>query len=79
MVNGDKAVLYTEPIDPTALSCFSFWYNMDGSGIGTLRVFVTWIDKQNVIDDAIQKYEVWTLSGDQGSGWKQGQVMYLRI
>ena len=49
----------------------SFYYNMYGSGMGTLNVYV---------NDSL----IWTLSGNQGPGWNLVQIpltlgLYLSI
>ena len=50
----------------TSASCLSFYYNMEGSSIGELGVFV---QKQGSTSNM-----VWSLGSDQGQGWKKGVV-----
>ncbi|XP_064626667.1 MAM and LDL-receptor class A domain-containing protein 1-like [Lineus longissimus] len=46
--------------------CFSLWYNMEGTDVGTLRIII----KISGMDDAV----IWEKVGEQGKGWKQGSV-----
>lgn len=48
--------------------CIKFWYNMYGVNIGTLNVIVK--NRAGNLSESI----VWSLSGNQNWGWKQGQA-----
>ena len=43
--------------------CFKFWYHMKGAKMGTVKV---------ELETASKRVLVWSLSGDQSDGWKQG-------
>ena len=45
--------------------CFTFYYNMHGSDIGTLGVLLKSNGKNTVL---------WTLNGNQGPGWKAARI-----
>ncbi|XP_065198014.1 MAM and LDL-receptor class A domain-containing protein 2-like [Sycon ciliatum] len=67
---GDKAILqsqyyYAKPKGP---SCYlRFWYNMYGGTIGTLIV--------NIMNSRTRaNITAWTKSGNQGQGWKLGEI-----
>ena len=63
---GDKAQLISENFHKhTNQKCFRFWYNMKGAQMGTLNVYLT--------SNGVKTLK-WTLSGDQGSTWRQGRV-----
>lgn len=57
---GDNAILQSATLT-ASINCVQFYYNMYGSNIGTLNVYAG-------------GQIVWTLSGNQGTAWKQGQV-----
>lgn len=57
---GDNAILQSATLS-AATNCIQFYYNMYGSSIGTLNVWVA-------------GNKAWSLSGNQGTGWRQGQV-----
>ena len=67
---GRKARLVTGRFPATTGSgfCIKFWYNMYGVNIGTLNVIV-----KNRAGNATENI-VWTLSGNQNWGWRQGQA-----
>jgi hypothetical protein len=67
---GRKARLVTGRFPATTGSgyCIKFFYNMYGVNIGTLNVIV-----KNRAGNATENI-VWTLSGNQKWGWKQGQA-----
>ena len=50
---------------PTTARCMRFWYNMNGNGIGTLRVNISYENGKNTT--------MWTLSGSKGDQWNLGQ------
>lgn len=64
---GDKCWLVGPRFPATKTTCFQFWYSMSGRGIGSLNVIVKY-------PDAGTNNTVWSLSGDQGDKWLQGQV-----
>ncbi|KAK7478849.1 hypothetical protein BaRGS_00029948, partial [Batillaria attramentaria] len=67
--SGCTSSLTSPMFDPKSpYACVSFWYHMDGSSMGTLRVFSVpnW--------DVTNKKLLWSLSGDQGNEWYQAQV-----
>ena len=65
-VQGDRCWLQSQSFGPTQGSCVSFWYSMYGVNIGTLNVYAAYSNGQN--------RTLWTLSGDQGNTWKNGQA-----
>ena len=65
---GHKAFLMSPMFDTSRADgeCFTFWYHMFGSGIGTLQIYV---------DSAIAgKKLLWSLAGDKGNRWYKGQM-----
>lgn len=64
---GDNAII-SSPWFPNINSsrCLTLWYNMHGSGMGTLNIY-KWLPRQ-------QKQKVFSLTGEQGTAWKQAQV-----
>ena len=56
---GDDAGLIYEGF--TGSKCLTFWYNMRGSGVGALEV---WVDDDDVL----------LLEGSQGNAWKKAEV-----
>jgi hypothetical protein len=65
-IQGDRAWLVSESFSTSSLNCLSFWYSMNGNGIGALRV---WVWAQNGAQTPI-----WELKGRQGTSWLQGRV-----
>ncbi|CAL8109886.1 unnamed protein product [Orchesella dallaii] len=68
--SGDRARLSSREFSSTkgdSPLCMRFWTHMYGNGIGTLRVIV-----HDVEDD--QDRVIWSLSGEAGNAWYQGQV-----
>jgi hypothetical protein len=63
---GDNAILQSAMLS-AATNCIQFWYNMYGTNIGTLNV---WVRPQNGAGTI-----VWSLSGNKGATWKQGSVI----
>lgn len=61
---GDEAVITLPPNGaPVGPECkLVFWYHMQGSSIGTLAISIG------------SNSSVWSLTGDQGSQWKQAVV-----
>ncbi|XP_035827614.1 MAM and LDL-receptor class A domain-containing protein 1-like [Aplysia californica] len=61
---GDSSRLISTLIPATGVSnCFNFRYNMHGTDVGSLNVY---------LKNGSASSLVWTLSGDQGTGWKLG-------
>lgn len=50
--------------------CVSFWYHMFGSHIGTLH-----IKQRKPTIDGPADILLWTVSGHQGSRWREGRVL----
>ncbi|XP_070566390.1 MAM and LDL-receptor class A domain-containing protein 1-like [Ptychodera flava] len=67
-VIGEEADFVSELLDATPASgtCLHFWYHMYGQTLGTLQVIVRPVTGSEVT--------IWTLSGDQGDQWFEGQV-----
>ena len=63
---GDKTWLVSATFPATSGQCFSFWYNMNGRNIGTLNIYVKYSTGGNT--------SLWTLSGDHGDKWLNGQA-----
>lgn len=63
---GDKARLVSTQFNGTASkNCFTFWYHMYGSSIGSLNLYQVVGNTETLI---------WTLSGNKGRQWFNGQV-----
>jgi len=56
---GDVARIESFEHAPTKGSCFEFYYNMFGDGIGTLNIYIRRGKK-------VDSKPVWSLSGEQG-------------
>lgn len=54
---------------PDSDLCVSFWYHMFGSHIGTLH-----IKQREQMVDGPADILLWTVSGHQGSRWREGRV-----
>lgn len=68
VIPGQHAVLQSFLQSPSQHAhCLIFWYDMHGTDIGTLNI---WISPQN----STNPFVIWTLSGDQGDRWLQGAV-----
>ncbi|KAK0068562.1 MAM and LDL-receptor class A domain-containing protein 2, partial [Biomphalaria pfeifferi] len=67
-VSGDNAVFSSERLPATTGNggCFTFWYHMYGSGIGTLNIYLSISPTQNST--------IWSLRGNQQNAWLNGQV-----
>jgi hypothetical protein len=61
-----KAQLVSPDVTVPGELCLQFYYHMYGSHIGTLNV--------NITTKYQSKYNVWSLSGNQGNMWKKGIV-----
>ncbi|KAH3887720.1 hypothetical protein DPMN_011739 [Dreissena polymorpha] len=68
---GDKAWLVSSAYPNGTDQCISWWYNMNGGGMGTLNVNV-W-----PYNTGMSQTTIWLKSGDQGPMWNQGQVQIL--
>ncbi|CAF1276484.1 unnamed protein product [Adineta steineri] len=66
---GDRARLQSVVFDETNgdSRCFRFWYHMFGESIGTLNVYL--------FNGTYTR--LWSLSGDRGNNWYEGQVSYV--
>jgi hypothetical protein len=69
--SGDRARLESIVLDGTYgnARCFRFWYHMYGDGIGTLNVYLF-----NTTFELL-----WSLSGNRGNNWYEGQVSYVSL
>ena len=65
---GDIAALLSATFPPTSGMCFSFWYHMYGTTIGTLQVLLQ-VAGSNASS-------IWELTGNKGNTWYQGQVSF---
>ena len=66
--SSDKAILESPPITWTwPITCVQFWYHMQGSQMGTLRLLTSY-------PGASIGTQVWSKSGDQGEHWNRGSV-----
>lgn len=66
-VNGDKGRIVSTMLANGSASCLHFFYNMYGSSIGTLKVWI----RQNVDSRQIA---LWALTGHQQQGWQEAKV-----
>lgn len=46
--------------------CFTFWYHMYGTGIGSLNIYISVAPTQNTT--------IWSLTGNQQNAWLNGQA-----
>ena len=60
------AILRSEPLSLGIQSNLSFWYHMNGFGIGQL--ILSKIEEK-------KSEELWKMEGRQGQGWLQGSVL----
>lgn len=63
---GAKARLIAPSYSGRSSTCFQFYYNMHGQHIGTLSVYKKTSRGLGT--------PIWSLSGEQGTGWQFGQV-----
>ncbi|XP_048582934.1 MAM and LDL-receptor class A domain-containing protein 2-like isoform X2 [Nematostella vectensis] len=61
---GMKGRLLSREFSPSDNMCLEFWYNMYGSSVGALTVY---------IKTAEQEQAVWSREGDQGQNWIQAK------
>jgi hypothetical protein len=67
-VPGHHAILQSGLFSATSgVNCMSFWYNMYGTTIGTLNV---WVQPQGNATATT----LWSLSGQQGNTWRNGII-----
>ena len=66
-VKGNKAVLMSKTFPAVHSRCMSFYYNMHGSEINALRVFL--VTQQNAIS-----LKLWEKRGNQGKNWHKAQL-----
>ncbi|XP_045171625.2 MAM and LDL-receptor class A domain-containing protein 1-like [Mercenaria mercenaria] len=67
---GENAFLTSPELPPSGVSCFTFWYNMHGSQIGSLALET----EERLKDCSETRHVKLPLSGDQGSVWHQAQI-----
>ena len=65
---GLTAMYATHRVYNTEPACMTFWYNMHGRDMGTMRLHQLYDAGVNAM------VKLWELSGDQGNEWKQVQV-----
>ncbi|XP_046571399.1 MAM and LDL-receptor class A domain-containing protein 1-like [Haliotis rubra] len=65
MKTGDKAQLFSPRVQ-AGQSCITFWYNMYGSNVGALNVYVQ-------TGAAIPSTPTWKRTGTHGTHWRMGQ------
>ncbi|XP_074507832.1 MAM and LDL-receptor class A domain-containing protein 1 [Sebastes fasciatus] len=68
---ASRGAVMTAEMEPTAADgeCLTFWYYMEGSGVGELGVYRQTPDNKRV--------QLWTRFGDQGKHWRHGRVTLL--
>ncbi len=59
--------------DPDKPLCFKFWTHLYGNGIGTLKV-VLLPGSIEADSTPTASREVWSLTGEAGNFWHQGQL-----
>ncbi|EDO44567.1 predicted protein, partial [Nematostella vectensis] len=64
---GYKARLLSKVFKASPVRCLSFWYQMYGSAMGELSVYVT----ANGVEE-----RVWSRQGNQGDMWLKGHVTF---
>jgi hypothetical protein len=58
--NGNKAAILSQNFNISQEACFTFWYHMYGSTVGSLNVYIE-------VDGL--KNNTWNVTGDQGDTW----------
>ncbi|CAF0853287.1 unnamed protein product [Didymodactylos carnosus] len=68
---GDRARLKSVVFDGTngEARCFRFWYHMYGDSIATLNIYLF----------NASYNRIWSLSGNRGNNWYEGQVSYVSL
>ncbi|CAL4242809.1 unnamed protein product, partial [Meganyctiphanes norvegica] len=71
---GDTAAIMSESILLTDKSCLSFWWNMNGSGLGKFRV------KRIIPDTGFEKI-IWEVQGEKtnATAWRYGCVTVWKV
>ena len=64
----DTARLLSRLQSPTSGSCFSFWYNMNGKGVGQLSVYRIGANNESHL--------MWNKSGDHRNRWNFGSMHF---
>ncbi|XP_041365734.1 MAM and LDL-receptor class A domain-containing protein 1-like [Gigantopelta aegis] len=67
---GEKAQLVSDHLHAVNSGCVRFYYHMFGAGVGTLNIYTQTYATTGVGPRKL----VWSLSGNQGNVWKQGQA-----
>ncbi|XP_071104753.1 MAM and LDL-receptor class A domain-containing protein 1-like [Haliotis cracherodii] len=65
MVTGEKAWLLSEKLPATTGSCLTFYYNMNGAGMGTLSVYQL---------GTLSNKTIFSVTGNKGNVWLQDRV-----
>ncbi|XP_025084894.1 MAM and LDL-receptor class A domain-containing protein 2-like isoform X1 [Pomacea canaliculata] len=66
---GDRARLHSEILKNSSHpQCLTFWYSMNGVGMGTLSVY------KDLVTNTSKLVQLWTLSGDHGAQWQKASV-----
>ena len=63
---GDAARLWTPSLMPSAGTCLTFWYNMNGRTMGTFNIYAVANSTRPVFGNPL-----WTKQGNQGAAWHQ--------
>ena len=58
--NDKKATIRSQNFNISQEACFTFWYHMNGSTMGSLNVYIE-------VDGL--KNNTWNVTGDQGENW----------
>ncbi|KAK3745499.1 hypothetical protein QZH41_001152 [Actinostola sp. cb2023] len=64
--HGYTSTLSSDWLDPSEARCLTYWYNMHGHSVGSLRVYIT--------DDLEVKKLLWLRSGQQGNTWRKASI-----
>jgi len=64
--HGYTSTLSSGWYEPSESRCLTFWYNMYGHSVGSLRVYIT--------DDMDVKKLLWLRSGQQGQEWRKSAI-----
>ena len=62
---GNTARLLSKTFPSTTARCMKFWYNMYGSGVGSLGVYMK---------NELSMEMIWGKQGNQGEGWIMDEV-----
>ena len=71
-LHGHKAFLMSPFLRKPSTNgeCFTFWFHMYGSGIGTLQIFLTTANVKEHKGGG--RKMLWSLSGNRGNRWNKG-------